>query len=124
MSGSSEGNWRYPGWRVGAASSAGVFASFGSLLVFTFGVFLKPIAAEFGWSREAVSAAFAVAALSVAACSPVVGMLIDRFGARRVIAPCVAVFGFAFASVSLLPPKRVVLYAVFALLGVVGNGTT
>ena len=51
---------------MAAASSVGVFVSFASLLVYTFGVFLKPLAEEFGWSREAVSAAFAVAAMSVA----------------------------------------------------------
>jgi MFS family permease len=123
MSANSERNWRYPGWRVASASSVGVFASFASLLVFTFGVFLKPIAAEFGWSREAVSAAFAVAALGVAACSPVVGVLIDRFGARRVIAPCVAIFGLAFASLSILPARLAALYVTFAVLGAVGNGT-
>ena len=105
------------------ASSVGVFASFGSLLVFTFGVFLKPIAAEFGWSREAVSGAFAFAALAVAVCSPLVGKLVDRFGARRVIAPCVAVFGVTFASLSILPPRLPALYATFVVLGIVGNGT-
>src|SRR3954447_5768795 len=105
MSESSEANWRYTGWRVAAASAGGVFASFGSLLVFTFGVFLKPIATEFGWSREAVSFAFACAALSVAACSPAIGTLVDRFGPRRVILPCVAVFGCAVAALALLPPR-------------------
>ncbi len=34
------------------------------------GVFLKPLAEEFGWSREAVSAAFGIAAMTVAVCSP------------------------------------------------------
>ncbi len=123
MSASSERNWRYPGWRIAAASSVGVFASFGSLLVFTFGVFLKPLAEEFGCSREAASGAFALAALAVAVCSPFIGKLVDRFGARRVIAPCVAVFGTAFASLSILPPRLSALYAAFIVLGVVGNGT-
>lgn len=124
MSASNESSWRYPGWRIAAASSVGVFASFGSLLVFTFGVFLKPIAAEFGWSREAVSFAFALAALGIAVCSPLIGTLVDRFGARRVIAPCVTVFGVALASLSMLSPRLAVLYATFVVLGAVGNGTT
>src|SRR5450755_2500176 len=81
MSGSNtEESWRYPGWRVAAASAAGVFVSFSSLLVFTFGIFLKPVAAEFAWSREAVSLAFGIAAISIAVCSPGIGMLLDRFG--------------------------------------------
>src|SRR4051794_17144106 len=72
-----EASLRYPGWRIAAAASACVFVSFASLLVYTFGIFLKPLANEFGWSREAVSAAFGFAALAVAACSPPLGWLLD-----------------------------------------------
>ena len=114
---------RYPGWRVAAASSACVLVSFASLLVYTFPVFLKPIAAEFGWSRQAVSAAFGIAALAVAACSPVIGRLLDRYPARRIILPCVTIFGCAYASLALLTPHLWHLYAIFLVLGIVGNGT-
>jgi MFS family permease len=118
-----EFSWRYPGWRVAVASGVAVFVSFSSLLVFTFGVFLKPLAVEFGWSREAVSLAFAVAALGIAVCSPILGALLDRFGPRRIILPSLAVFGLAFASLSLLRGQIIILYATFAVLGAVGNGT-
>jgi predicted MFS family arabinose efflux permease len=118
-----ENSWRYPGWRVSIASSACVFVGFASLLIYTFSIFLKPIATEFGWSREAVSAAFGFAALSVAACSPPLGVLLDRYPARRIIIPCVAVFGCAFASLSLLTAHLWHLYAVFIIMGIVGNGT-
>jgi hypothetical protein len=46
------------GWRVVLAAYFGVMVSFGSLLVFSFGTFLKPLTVEFGWTREAVSASF------------------------------------------------------------------
>jgi len=113
----------YEGWRVAAASSVGVFVSFASLLVYTFGIFLKPLAEEFSWSREAVSAAFGVAAMTVAVCSPPLGYLLDRFSPRRIIVPCVIVFGSAFASLALLTPHLWHLYGVFLILGIVGNGT-
>jgi len=118
-----EHSLRYPGWRVAIAASACVLVGFASLLVYTFGVFLKPLAAEFGWSREAISAAFGLAALAVAACSPPLGWMLDRFPARRIILPCVAIFGSAFAFLSLLTPHLWRLYAVFIVLGMVGNGT-
>src|SRR6185312_14730951 len=105
------------------ASSACVFVGFASLLVYTFGVFLKPLANEFGWSREAVSAAFGLAALSVAACSPALGYLLDRYPARRIILPCLTIFGLAFALLSKLSPPIWHLYAIFIILGIVGNGT-
>lgn len=107
-----------------AAACCGTFVGFGSLVIFTFGVFLKPLTASFGWTRSQVSLAFTLTALTVAVCSPVIGRLLDRFPARRVIIPCTIIYGLAFASLGLLTPKLGQFYAVFFLLGIIGNGTT
>ena len=79
-SGANEAAFAYPGWRVTVASGIGVFVSFRSLLVYTFGIFLKPLTEEFAWSRQAVSLAFGIAAMALAAASPPLGYLIDRYG--------------------------------------------
>jgi MFS family permease len=113
----------YEGWRVALAGSLGVFSGFASVLVYTFGIFLKPLTEAFGWSRQGVSAAFGIAAMTVAVCSPALGRLLDRYGPRRIILPCLAVFGSAFVSLSLLTPHIAHLYAIFVVLGIVGNGT-
>jgi MFS family permease len=113
----------YEGWRVAGAAAVGVFVSFASVLVYTFAIFLKPLSEEFGWSRESVSGAFGIAAMTVAVCSPPLGYLLDRHHPRRIILPAIAVFGAAFGSLSLLTPSIWHLYAVFFVLGVVGNGT-
>ena len=114
----------FTGWKVVMAAFFGVMVSFGSLLVFTFSVFVKPLASEFGWSRESISAAFGFAAMTVAVCSPGLGFLLDRYGPRRIILPCMAVFGAAVASLGLLTPSLLHLYGTFVVLGAVGNGTT
>jgi MFS family permease len=113
-----------PRWPILAAAVSGVFVSFGSLLIFTFGIFLSRWTKEFGWSRFDASLAFTVAALTVAVCSPPMGRLMDRHGARFVILPCMLVYGLAFASLGFLTPHLWQLYAVFLVLGAVGNGTT
>ena len=64
-----------------------------------------------------------IAALGIAACSPPLGYLLDHYPARRVILPCLAIFGIAFASLSLLTNHLWHLYMVFLVLGIVGNGT-
>src|SRR5579875_3826131 len=51
-----ESDWSYAGWRVVLAAHLGVMAGFGSLFVYTFSIFLKPLSSQFGWSREADSA--------------------------------------------------------------------
>lgn len=102
----------------------GVFVSFASVVIYTFGIFLKPVGATFHWSRTQMSLAFTLAALTVAVCSPFLGHLLDRFPARRVVLPCTIVYAIAFASLALLTSRLWHLYAVFVVLGIVGNGTT
>ncbi len=111
-------------WLMVVAAMCGAFVSFGSLMVFTFGIFLTALTKQFGWSRGDVSMAFTVTALTVAVCSPVLGRLLDLHGARKIILPCMAVFGVAFGSLALLTNHLWHLYAVFVVLGIVGNGTT
>lgn len=120
----SEDSPLYPGWRVVLAAHFGAMVSFGSLLVFTFGVFLKPLTAEFGWSREEVSRAFAIAAMTVAAVSPFLGRALDRWGPRPIVIPCFALFGTAVLSLSRLSGPLWELYAAFFVIGLAGNGTT
>lgn len=117
-----ESDWSYRGWRVALAASLGVMASFGSLFVYTFSVFLKPLSGQFGWSREAVSGGFGLGAITVGLCSPAIGRLLDRYAPRRVILPCMTVFGAGFASLALLGPRLWQFYGTCILLGVVGNG--
>jgi MFS family permease len=114
----------YEGWRVATASALGIFVSFASVLVYTFGIFLKPISETFGWGRESVSGAFGIAAMTAAVCAPFTGMLLDRFGPRRVIVPALVVFGSAFASISLLTPNLWHLYALFVVFGLVAMATS
>jgi MFS family permease len=121
-SGFSEFDLGYYGWRVVLAACFGVMAGFGSLFVYTFTVFVKPLGVEFGWSREAISSGFAIAAVTVGLCSPLLGRWIDRFGPRRIILPCMTVFGCGIASLALLRPGVWQFYVTCFVLGVVGNG--
>lgn len=120
--GLSEDNYSYYGWRVVLAACFGVIAGFGSLFVYTFAVFVKPLGAQFGWNREAISLGFGLAAMTVGLCSPVLGRLIDRFGPRRIILPCMTVFGCAVASLALLHFGLWQFYLTCIVIGTVGNG--
>lgn len=117
-----ESDFRYPGWRVVLAACLGVMAGFGSLFVYTFSVFVKPLAAEFGWSREDISSGFAIAAITLGLTSPLLGHWIDRLGPRRIILVCMTVFGCAIASFSFLRSGLWQFYVTCFLLGLVGNG--
>jgi MFS family permease len=112
----------YYGWRVVLAACFGVMAGFGSLFVYTFTVFVKPLSAAFGWNRESISLGFGLAAMTVGACSPLIGRLIDRVGPRRVILPCMTVFSCGIAALALLGGGLWQFYAICVVIGIVGNG--
>ena len=54
-------------------------------LYFTFSVFLVPLVEEFRWSRGLTAGALSVSTVLQGLLSPVAGILVDRFGPRRVI---------------------------------------
>lgn len=66
------------------------------------GLFMKPLAAEFGLSRAGVSAILLMSPIGVGLLSPVGGRLLDRFGVRRVLLPVVVAFALANAAMMLV----------------------
>ena len=121
-SAASESELAYRGWRVVLAASLGVMGGFGSLFVYTFAVFVKPLSAEFNWTREQISGGFGVAAVTLGIVSPLLGRWLDRFGPRRIILPSVIVFSGAIASLAFLHSQLWQFYLTCFVLGVVGNG--
>jgi MFS family permease len=101
-----------------------VFFGFGSLFISTFGIFLKPVSQTLSWSRSEISSGFTVAVLCVALMSPWLGRVLDRVPARRIVLPCLAIYGLGFASLSLLTRHLWHLVAVYAVMGVAGIPTT
>ena len=112
----------YYGWRVVLAACLGVMAGFGSLFVYTFSVFVKPLSAAFGWNREAISTGFAIAAVTLGSVSPLLGRWIDRVGPRRIILLCMTIYVCAIFSLGLLHFGIWQFYLTCFVLGAVGNG--
>src|SRR5256885_13812494 len=54
-------------------------------LYFSFPVFFVALLEEFGWSRGATAAAFSISSVVQGALSPMIGILVDRLGPRRVM---------------------------------------
>ncbi len=61
-----------------------------------FSVFYTPIMVEFGWSAAAVAGAISFSRLEGGLEGPIVGYLIDRFGARKVLAFGVLLTGLGY----------------------------
>jgi MFS family permease len=72
------------GWVVVGTAFSVLFMAYGAQ--FSFGVFFSALLEEFGWSRGALSGAFALYAFGYSGLSVASGHLTDRWGPRAVIA--------------------------------------
>jgi MFS family permease len=81
----------HPAWIVLAAVTLCMMAGTG--LRSSFGVYIKPLEAEFGWGRGALSGVAAVSLLILGAVGPFVGRLADRSGPRRVVVSSLLLLG-------------------------------
>lgn len=112
------------GFPVLAVSTAGLTFSVGTVLFYTFGVFIEPLEAEFGWSRAALSGAILALQLSMAVAAPLYGFLIDRFGARRIILLSIMPLSLLVITLSHLGDSLWELYLVFALVPLLAGGAS
>lgn len=111
-------------WWVVVASVLGLIVGAGSINVFAFGVFLKPVSTELDLSRGTLSAAVFLSSILTAACSPILGTAIDRWGIRTVMLPSISLFALVTAAFSLLTSNPMVLFLLYGVSGFVGAGQT
>jgi MFS family permease len=107
------------GWIVLGALTVIMIAAGG--LRSTFGVFIKPIEAELGWSRTSLSMAAALSLLVYGALAPLVGRAADRWGARSVFTASLGLLAIG-ALASAFMTELWHLYVAAGLLMAVGAG--
>ncbi len=89
----------YYGWVVlGAACSAMFVRNAAASL--TIAVFVYPLSQELGWNRTLISGAAALGGLAATFISPIVGRLIDRYGARVVLTVSILILGISTLALS------------------------
>ncbi|MBV9153343.1 MAG: MFS transporter [Alphaproteobacteria bacterium] len=109
-------------WWIVFATVCGLIVGGGAVNVFAFGVFLKPITADLGIGRAMFSSALTIHATLAALACPLIGWLVDRWGARRVMIPGLLVYAGATACYALIQASPfAITYLIFALTGIVGG---
>ena len=111
------------GWWNVATGFVGMGLSYAMFTIFAFGVFVKPLADEFGWTRGELSFAITMTNFAVVIASPSLGFIIDRFGVRRVLRLSVILMSLTVASMALLSASIWHFYALYFLIPFLGAGT-
>jgi MFS family permease len=88
----------------------------------TVSAYIGPIEAEFGWLRSDVSFAFSLVAYMIVVMSPLQGMLVDRFGPRRVVLTSIPLFALSLGAIYFTPNNIYVYYFLWALVPIAGLG--
>ncbi len=117
------GRLSFPGYRpagVVAACTVGNMVGLTPMVFTVFGLFLVPLEEEFGWSRAAISIALMIIAATSAISYPLIGRMIDRHGARRILLIGNLLFAVAVGSVFLIDENMLHFYLAYAFIGFTG----
>ena len=111
------------GWPVVVAAAVGIGLGMSPLPFYTLGVFARPLAGEFGWGIGQIMLSMAVFTLSAVITSPIIGILTDKYGPRRVALTSVVLFSMVMMSFSLQNGSIVMWLGTWILLAAFGAGT-
>lgn len=111
-------------WPIVLAAALGV--GFGTMGIgfYSLGLFVKPLQAEFGWSRAAVSGAATFQQLGIFLSAPLVGRLVDRIGLRPLAMASYIAMPLALVALSMAGPSVWGWYGLWLLVSLAGCGTT
>ena len=108
-------------WPVLLGATIAMFSGATALPLATSGMFMGALEADFGWHRASMSLGPALFMTGIALTTPIVGILIERFDARRLIAMGMLAVAACFAGLSQINGEIRTYYLFYILMAVVGN---
>ncbi len=111
------------GWPVALAAMIGVAMGMSPIPFYTIGMLAPQLSKEFGWSFTELMASISVQSIVVMLASPLAGLAIDRFGARRVGLWSLPAFGLCYISLAFSNGSILLYYAQWVVMSLLGLGT-
>lgn len=117
-----KGEWAR-GWPIVLSALVGIALCLSPLPYWALIVIGNSLTAEFGWSREQWTSGLLFMTAGVLAGAPIVGLLTDKFGARKVLLPSIIFLGIGVALFSQMTNDIRIFYTIFYFTAVLGSGT-
>ncbi len=111
-------------WTVLLAGTVGTGLGTTGLPFYSFGLFVRPMGQEFGWSRGSISGGITCLMVGTVLTSPFVGRVIDKVGVRIVAILSQIGLALGFVAVSLVGSQLSGFYAAWLALSFLGSGTS
>lgn len=102
----------------------GLATGIASVNLFAIQIFQAPVTREFGWSQTQYTGVILVGTIITVISSPLIGWVFDRRGVRPFAIGSTILFGLALISLYFLTPNLLHFYGVFALIPLIGAGTS
>jgi len=109
-----ENSLHYYGWKILLVSVLGMAFSPGPLIFGSLGVLLSDIQRDYSWGRAELMLSLSFFTFSSIIAAPIVGKLIDRFGARKILLPSVGVLGLAVLALPVSLTSLTAFYTCFS----------
>ncbi|MEL7296277.1 MAG: MFS transporter, partial [Pseudomonadota bacterium] len=111
------------GFRPLAGAVIGAGCGLSSISFYTHGAFIPAIAADTGWTRGQLQLGVTIMILMAVVTAPVVGLLVDRFGARRIALTSIPLYGITLAGLSLATDSIWTYYLGWIVMALLSAGT-
>ena len=112
------------GWRLVAGSLLGISTGVSSLYFYSLGIFLKPLAEEFGWGRGAASLGALVGTAGAALTAIPVGRVVDRWGSLRVAVGSLLLLALGFVCLGAFTSGLVSFLLITGVLSLFTSGSS
>lgn len=110
------------GWLIIGICLIGISTGPAAFGLASLGLVINAFEQDFGWTRSQVSGAASMMMLCTAMSLPLVGKLVDKFGARRVLIPSVIALGLCLLAIPFAVSKVWQFMAAYILIGTVAAG--
>jgi len=102
-------------WPILVGSMIGMGAGISSFVMAS-SYFIKPLQAEFGWSRGQVSLTTSIGILLASLAMPLMGALVDRYGSRVFILVGSILFSLSYLALAAMPGQFVIYVTIIVVM--------
>lgn len=112
------------GWSVLLGCFVGIGVSLVSLIYYSGGIWVKPWQEEFGWTRAEIGLGQGLGTMAIVLGAPLAGLLIDRYGLRRMASISLILYGAGIYLISTMSGGLWIFYVMFFLMSLVALPST
>ena len=109
------------GWWILLAATVGLAVSPAPIAFYSIGVLMQPLSEAYGWSKSEISLAATLLTVAIVLTTPVIGILVDRIGPKKVLIP--SMLGFALSLFALsFAASLTTFHILYFFMGVICAG--